>query len=62
MTEVGELESTHAPLLAIAYFMNEYCREYSDDFMQCKRENAGNPSKCALEGLRILLGISGLAL
>ncbi len=47
-----EVKTTHAPLMSVAYFVNEHCRDYNDDYMLCKRAN-GDPAKCALEGRKV---------
>ncbi|KAI3636737.1 hypothetical protein MIR68_005004 [Amoeboaphelidium protococcarum] len=47
-----ELETTQTPLVSIAYFINEHCKDYNDDYMLCKRDN-GDPAMCALEGRRV---------
>jgi NADH dehydrogenase (ubiquinone) 1 alpha subcomplex subunit 8 len=50
---VEEIKATHAPLLSAAYFINEHCKDYNDDFMLCKRDESMDPAKCALEGRKV---------
>ena len=38
--------------MSAAYFINEHCKDYNDDFMLCKRED-GNPESCAKEGRKV---------
>lgn len=51
-SDFTEIKATHAALLTASYFVDAHCRAYSDDYMQCKREN-GDPAKCALEGRKV---------
>jgi NADH dehydrogenase (ubiquinone) 1 alpha subcomplex subunit 8 len=51
-SDFEEVKATHSALMSAAYFIQAYCKDYNDDFMQCKRENA-DPAKCALEGRKV---------
>ena len=47
-----EVQATHSVLMSSAYYIQEYCKDYNNDFMVCKRDN-GDPAKCALEGRKV---------
>ena len=51
--DVEEIKATHMPLMSAAFFLNEHCKDYSDVFMYCKRENAGAPEPCLSEGRKL---------
>ncbi|KAI9168463.1 ndufa8, NADH-ubiquinone oxidoreductase complex I 19kd subunit [Blastocladiella emersonii ATCC 22665] len=48
-TEVG---ATSAPLTSAAFFLGAFCKEYNEDFMLCKQENA-DPRHCLAEGRKV---------
>lgn len=52
--KVKEIGASSAPLLSAAFFIGARCRDYNDDFMQCKNENPGTgEAKCLTEGRRV---------
>lgn len=52
--KVKELGVSSAPLLSASFFIGARCREYNDDYMQCKTENPGQGEfKCMKEGRRV---------
>ncbi|KAK3354395.1 NADH-ubiquinone oxidoreductase 20.8 kDa subunit [Neurospora tetraspora] len=52
--KVKELGASSAPLMSAAYFIGARCRDYNDDFMQCKNENPGKGEfECLKEGRRV---------
>ncbi|GJC97618.1 CHCH domain-containing protein [Colletotrichum higginsianum] len=52
--KVKEVGASSAPLLSASYFIGARCREYNDDFMQCKTENPGRGEfDCLKEGRRV---------
>lgn len=54
MPKVKELGTSSAPLLSASYFIGARCREYNDDYMQCKTENPGKGEfECLKEGRRV---------
>ncbi|KAL2106546.1 hypothetical protein VUR80DRAFT_6568 [Thermomyces stellatus] len=51
---VKEIGATSAPLLSASFFIGARCRDYNDDFMQCKTEAAGRGEiECLKEGRRV---------
>ena len=51
---VKEIGATSAPLLSAAFFIGARCRDYNDDYMQCKTEAAGRGElECLKEGRRV---------
>ncbi|KAF4827593.1 NADH-ubiquinone oxidoreductase 20.8 kDa subunit [Colletotrichum tropicale] len=52
--KVKEVGASSAPLLSASYFIGARCREYNDDFMQCKTDSAGRGEfDCLKEGRRV---------
>lgn len=51
-TGFKELGATSAPLMSMAYFIGDFCKEFNEDFMLCKTENH-DPRKCLLEGRKV---------
>jgi len=52
--KVKELAVTSAPLLSASFFIGARCRDYNDDYMQCKTENPGRAElECMREGRRV---------
>lgn len=52
--KVKEIGSSSAPLLSAAFFIGARCRDYNDDYMQCKNENPGKGEfECLKEGRRV---------
>ncbi|KAK0634061.1 hypothetical protein B0T14DRAFT_492103 [Immersiella caudata] len=52
--KVKELGTTSAPLMSAAFFIGARCKDYNDDFMQCKTENPGKGEfECLKEGRRV---------
>ncbi len=52
--KVKELGVSSAPLLSASFFIGARCREYNDDFMQCKTDNPGKGEfDCLKEGRRV---------
>jgi NADH dehydrogenase (ubiquinone) 1 alpha subcomplex subunit 8 len=51
---VRELGATSAPLLSASFFIGARCRDYNDDYMQCKAEaNGRGEIECLAEGRRV---------
>ncbi|RMZ87106.1 hypothetical protein DV736_g5668, partial [Chaetothyriales sp. CBS 134916] len=51
---VKEIGASSAPLLSAAYFIGARCREYNDDYMQCKAEAYGRGElDCLKEGRKV---------
>ncbi|CAI4211238.1 unnamed protein product [Parascedosporium putredinis] len=51
---VKEIGATSAPLLSAAFFIGARCRDYNDDYMQCKTEaNGRGELECMKEGRRV---------
>lgn len=51
---VKEIGASSAPLLSASFFIGARCRDYNDDYMQCKTENPGQGEiKCMKEGRRV---------
>ncbi|KZZ98950.1 NADH:ubiquinone oxidoreductase 20.8kD subunit [Moelleriella libera RCEF 2490] len=51
---VKEIGSSSAPLLSASFFIGARCRDYNDDYMQCKTENPGRGEfDCMKEGRRV---------
>lgn len=51
---VKEIGASSAPLLSASFFIGARCREYNDDYMQCKTENPGRGEfECMKEGRRV---------
>ena len=50
--EFEDVKATHSVLMSAAFFIQDHCRDYNDDFMLCKRDN-GDPAKCAAEGRKV---------
>ena len=49
-----ELGATSAPLLSASFFIGARCRDYNDDYMQCKAEaNGRGELECMKEGRRV---------
>ncbi|KAK4216790.1 hypothetical protein QBC37DRAFT_80976 [Rhypophila decipiens] len=52
--KVKELGATSAPLMSASFFIGARCKDYNDDFMQCKTENPGKGEfECLKEGRRV---------
>jgi hypothetical protein len=52
--KVKELGASSAPLLSASFFIGARCRDYNDDYMQCKTENPGKGEfECLKEGRRV---------
>ncbi|KAF3768873.1 NADH dehydrogenase, alpha subcomplex, subunit 8 [Cryphonectria parasitica EP155] len=52
--KVKELGASSAPLLSASFFIGARCKDYNDDFMQCKTENPGKGEfECLKEGRRV---------
>ncbi|KAK5655933.1 hypothetical protein OQA88_5068 [Cercophora sp. LCS_1] len=52
--KVKELGVTSAPLYSASFFIGARCRDYNDDYMQCKTENPGRGEfECLKEGRRV---------
>ena len=52
--KVKELGASSAPLLSASFFIGARCRDYNDDYMQCKNENPGKGEfECLKEGRRV---------
>ncbi|KAL2918561.1 ndufa8, NADH-ubiquinone oxidoreductase complex I 19kd subunit [Polyrhizophydium stewartii] len=49
---VPEVGCTSAPLLSMSYFFSAACKDYSEDFVLCKKES-GDPRHCLKEGRRV---------
>ncbi|CAG8981461.1 hypothetical protein HYALB_00003031 [Hymenoscyphus albidus] len=51
---VEELGASSAPLLSASFFIGARCKDYNDDFMQCKTEKPGRAEfDCLKEGRRV---------
>lgn len=51
---VKEIGASSAPLLSASFFIGARCRDYNDDYMQCKTENPGRGEfDCMKEGRRV---------
>jgi NADH dehydrogenase (ubiquinone) 1 alpha subcomplex subunit 8 len=52
--KVKEIGSSSAPLLSASFFIGARCKDYNDDYMQCKTENPGRGEfDCMKEGRRV---------
>jgi NADH dehydrogenase (ubiquinone) 1 alpha subcomplex subunit 8 len=52
--KVKEIGASSAPLLSASFFIGARCRDYNDDYMQCKTENPGKGEfECLKEGRRV---------
>jgi NADH dehydrogenase (ubiquinone) 1 alpha subcomplex subunit 8 len=52
--KVKELGASSAPLLSASFFIGARCKDYNDDYMQCKNENPGRGEfECMKEGRRV---------
>jgi NADH dehydrogenase (ubiquinone) 1 alpha subcomplex subunit 8 len=52
--KVKEVGASSAPLLSAAFFIGARCKDYNDDYMQCKNENPGKGEfECLKEGRRV---------
>lgn len=52
--QVQEIGASSAPLLSASFFIGARCRDYNDDYMQCKTENPGKGElNCLKEGRRV---------
>ncbi|KNE68340.1 hypothetical protein AMAG_12997 [Allomyces macrogynus ATCC 38327] len=47
-----EVGASSAPLTSAAFFIGAFCKEYNEDFMLCKAENA-DPRHCLKEGRKV---------
>lgn len=52
---VKEIGASSAPLLSASFFIGARCRDYNDDYMQCKTESANGRGEfdCMKEGRRV---------
>ncbi|KAM4065395.1 CHCH domain-containing protein [Hirsutella rhossiliensis] len=51
---VKEIGASSAPLLSASFFIGARCRDYNDDYMQCKTEKPGRGEfECMKEGRRV---------
>lgn len=51
---VKEIGASSAPLLSASFFIGARCRDYNDDYMQCKTESAGRGEfDCMKEGRKV---------
>ncbi|KAF7547665.1 hypothetical protein G7046_g8935 [Stylonectria norvegica] len=51
---VKEVGASSAPLLSATFFIGARCRDYNDDYMQCKTEHPGRGEfDCMKEGRRV---------
>jgi hypothetical protein len=51
---VKEVGASSAPLLSASFFIGARCRDYNDDYMQCKNESQGRGEfDCMKEGRRV---------
>ena len=51
---VKEVGASSAPLLSASFFIGARCRDYNDDYMQCKTQNPGRGEfECMKEGRRV---------
>jgi NADH dehydrogenase (ubiquinone) 1 alpha subcomplex subunit 8 len=53
------VEATSSVLMSSAYFINEHCKDYSDDYMLCRRENS-DPRVCEKEGRKVSRCVNSL--
>ncbi|KAL2022992.1 hypothetical protein VTK56DRAFT_4207 [Thermocarpiscus australiensis] len=52
--KVKEIGASSAPLLSASFFIGARCKDYNDDYMQCKTENPGKGEfECLKEGRRV---------
>jgi NADH dehydrogenase (ubiquinone) 1 alpha subcomplex subunit 8 len=52
--KVKEVGASSAPLMSASFFIGARCRDYNDDYMQCKTENPGRGElECLKEGRRV---------
>jgi NADH dehydrogenase (ubiquinone) 1 alpha subcomplex subunit 8 len=52
--KVKEIGASSAPLLSASFFIGARCKDYNDDYMQCKTENPGRGEfECLKEGRRV---------
>lgn len=52
--KVKEVGASSAPLLSASFFIGARCKDYNDDYMQCKNENPGKGEfDCLKEGRRV---------
>lgn len=52
--KVKEIGASSAPLLSASFFIGARCRDYNDDYMQCKTQNPGRGEfECLKEGRRV---------
>ncbi|KAG7147720.1 NADH-ubiquinone oxidoreductase 20.8 kDa subunit like protein [Verticillium longisporum] len=52
--KVQEVGASSAPLLSASFFIGARCRDYNDDYMQCKTDSAGcGEFDCMKEGRRV---------
>ena len=52
--KVPEIGTTSAPLHSAAFFIGARCRDYNDDYMQCKTESYGRGElDCLKEGRKV---------
>ena len=52
--KVKEIGASSAPLLSASFFIGARCRDYNDDYMQCKTDNPGRGElECLKEGRRV---------
>lgn len=52
--KVEEVGASSAPLLSASFFIGARCRDYNDDYMQCKTEaNGKGEFDCMKEGRRV---------
>lgn len=52
--KVQEVGASSAPLLSASFFIGARCRDYNDDYMQCKTEaNGRGEFDCMKEGRRV---------
>ncbi|KAK0725815.1 hypothetical protein B0H67DRAFT_571629 [Lasiosphaeris hirsuta] len=52
--KVKEIGATSAPLFSASFFIGARCKDYNDDYMQCKTETPGKGEfECLKEGRRV---------
>lgn len=52
--KVKEIGASSAPLMSASFFIGARCRDYNDDYMQCKTESYGRGElDCMKEGRRV---------
>ncbi|KAI9208363.1 uncharacterized protein BJ171DRAFT_491101 [Polychytrium aggregatum] len=49
---VDEVGLTSAPLASMSFFFATFCKDYSEDFMLCKKDNP-DPKACLKEGRKV---------